>query len=77
VPQDLAAFKFKDRGHGFIKPLKPLRKFRMPRPSASYCEIIGLAAAARRSAAVAAKIDWHGKGSRTMTGAFKNRVWPP
>src|SRR5687768_7672072 len=69
VPQDLAAFKFKGRGHGLIKPLKPLAKFRMPRPSANYCEIIGLAAAARRSAAVAASIDGHGKGARTMTGA--------
>jgi hypothetical protein len=50
VPQDLAAFKFKDHSHGLIKPLKPLAKFRMPRPSASYSEIIGLGAVARRSA---------------------------
>jgi hypothetical protein len=50
VPQDRAAFKFKGRGYGLIKLLKPLAKFRRPRSLASYCEIIGLAAAARRSA---------------------------
>jgi hypothetical protein len=49
VPQDWAAFKFKGRRNGFIKALTPLTKFRMPRPSANYCEIIGLGAAARRS----------------------------
>jgi hypothetical protein len=46
----LTAFKFKGRRNGFIKALTPLTKFRMPRPSASYCEIIGLGAAARSSA---------------------------
>jgi hypothetical protein len=33
-----------------IKLLKPLAKYRRPRPLASCCEIIGLAAAARHSA---------------------------
>jgi hypothetical protein len=47
VPQDWAAFKFKGRRNGFIKALTPLTKFRMPRPSASYCEIIGLGVATR------------------------------
>ena len=50
VPQDIAAFKFKGRRHGVIKALTPLAKFQLTRRPASYWEIIGLGATARRCA---------------------------
>jgi hypothetical protein len=82
VPQDLAAFKSEGCRNGFIKPLKPFGQFRMPRRSVSCCEIIGLAAAVRRSAPWSPELTGRIRGqgrwrarSKTASGRRGQRVY--